>query len=101
SERINSVKQRVAEDIVVRRKLCLNSRHRDESTYPQVHAARNLRNIKIDVLQGRIKAILTMIVQQLAAEVAFRHPHGETTGASGRRSETWPNRAGVFRLADH
>ena len=71
-KRVNRIEQRMAEDVVVRRQLRLDPRHGDEAAYPQIHALRNVRGVDIDIFQGRIKAVLTMIVQQLAAQVALR-----------------------------
>ena len=70
---VDRVKQRVAEDVVVRRQLCLDPRHGDEAAYSQIHTLNNLRDVDIDVFEGGIKTVLAMIVQQLAAQVSLRN----------------------------
>ena len=68
-KRINRIEQRVAENVVVWRQLGLDPRDGNETAQPQVQAVDNLRKVEIDVFQGGIKAILTVIVEQLAAEI--------------------------------
>ena len=71
SKRVDRVKQRVAEDVVVGRQLGFDARHGDEAAQPQIHALRNLRNVNVDVFERRIEAVFAMVVQQLAAQVSL------------------------------
>ena len=72
-KRVNRIKLGVAEDVVIGRKLRFDTGHRDEAAHSHIHAVSNLRNVDIQIFERGIKAILMMIVQQLAAEVALRY----------------------------
>ena len=61
----------MAEHVIIRRKLRLDTGDGDIPSCTDVHALGDVGNVHVHILQHRIEAILSVMVDQLAAELSF------------------------------
>ena len=75
----------MAEHVVIRRKLCLNRGYGDEAAGPDIHPLGNMGDIDVDIFKDRVETVLTVVHQQLAAEIPF--VGGESVVGSVKRGQ--------------